>query len=1079
MPGLTSILNVANQGVLAEQVNIHVTGQNISNVNTPGYSRQSVTLSPNFPTPSSVGPIGNGVNATEITRAYDSFITQTLFAKTSVMSGLQARQSGMQLVEGALNEVDINGINGLLGRFWTGWDGLANNAEGIPERTVLLNNARLLTQGINDRYNSLIQLSKNVDLNIDTTIKNINQLSDQIADINVRILAMESSNHQANDLRDQRDELVKQLSQLTDIHYFETKQGTYTVLIGQGSPLVEGSRSLHLTLNGGIVNWAGPAGQLKELTTQDIGNGKLGGWMDIKARISPRDTSTLVGSQANTTGGHAIAASTSWTAIDGTTVSTTTPFVINFSGTAQNGTPVTGTYTYDPVAASHSSWTWTNSSGSGSGSSATGTVGDFITAVKAAFGGTVDMYPNSDGRLVLKDTAPGNFPISFQIESISGGVTGLNLGKFDGSYPPNYLNQLNNWASELIKAVNGQHSQGVGLVPLTETTASNTVIATTQPISYRASGLPFSSSVQTGSFNLWLYDKNGNVIDLNPATPGVNDPLKIDITKGVTTLSDIQNAINTANVGLTASIAGGRLTISINGTNGVAGFAFGQDTSGALMALGMNSFFTGYDAGTIGINQTLINDPRLVAAARVDGMGTGQAISGKSVSDPNRPLVTNLASGEVRLWVYDQNGQPVDMNSNTPGIDPVRIPVDPNSTSIDGIVNAINNISGLKAGINNGKLTITSTNSAWKGITLEDTSGALSYVGIGAVGAPPLTAVPQMTALQGVADPTQSLNSAASGLPLYGSIRDGSFVVNHYDANKNLVGTTVITVAATDTLNTLVTKLNATGFLSASIDATDPVNQHLIISPTNSGESFALGSDTSGALTALGLGQISQSVSGSYAVSSTANPLNQLPMGVTPGGKFNVYLYDANGNQIGGVNQITVSKYDSLSSVAKKINLINPGLVATIDNGNLNIKTDGGVATFVLAEDSTTPSGLLSAIDISTPHGGAFSPADNQNALAMGDVNRAGLVGLNGATINSAYQSFVGAVGIDSQGINSDYAFSQSVVNGLQASRDAVSAVSLDEEMGNLIKFQQAYTAAAKLIKVADDLFQTLLASKQ
>ncbi|MGQ9744867.1 MAG: flagellar hook-associated protein FlgK [Dissulfurimicrobium sp.] len=1075
MPGLTSILNVATQGILTEQINLHITGQNISNINTPGYSRQSVSLSPNFPTPSSVGPIGNGVSATEIRRAYDSFITQTLLGKTSVMSGLQARQSGMQLVEGAFNEVDANGINGLLGQFWTSWDGLSNNAEGIPERTTLLNNACLLTQRINDRYNSLMQISKNVDLNIDTTVKNINQLSDQIADINVRILAMESSNHQANDLRDQRDELVKQLSRLADVHYFETKQGTYTVLIGQGSPLVEGKKSLHLTISGNDVNWVGSDGQIKTLTTQDIRNGTLGGWMDIKSRISPRDTSTLIGSQANTTGGHAITASTSWSNIDGVTISATMPFTINFSGTAQNGTPVTGAYTYDPVTNS-SSWTWTNSGGSGAGSSATGTIGDFISAVKAAFGGTIDMYPDSDGRLVLKDTAPGNFPISFQIESISGGVTGLNLGKFDGSYPPNYLTQLNNWASELIKSVNRQHSQGVGLIPLTETIASNTVIDITQPISYRASGLPFSSDVQTGSFDLWLYDKNGNVIDLHSATAGVNDPLKINITKGVTTLLDIANAINNANVGLTASTAGGRLTISVNGSNGVAGFAFGQDTSGALMALGMNSFFTGYDAGTIGVNQTLINDPRLVAAAKVEGRGTNQAISGNAVTDPNRPLVTGFASGEIRIWVYDQNGQPIDMNATTAGIDPVRIPVDPNTTSIDGILNAINNVSGLNASINNSKLTITSTNSAWKGITFEDTSGALSYLGIDSMSAPPLTAAPQMIALHGVADPNQALNSSASGLSLYGSIHDGSFVVYRYDASKNLIDRQSVNFLATDDLNTLVSKLNNTGFLSASIDATDPSNQHLVIAPANAGESFALDADTSGVLNALGLGQISQAVNGAYAVSNTASPLNQLSMGVAAAGKFNVYLYDANGNQSGVT--FTVSKYDSLSSIAKKIDL-NPGLVATVDNGNLNIRTEDGVVRFVLAEDPTTPSGLLGAIGISTPHGGSFSPADNQNALAMGDVNRTSVAGLNGATINSAYQSFVGTIGIDSQGINLDYAFSQSVVNGLQASRDAVSAVSLDEEMANLIKFQQAYTAAAKLIKVADDLFQTLLATKQ
>ncbi len=112
---------------------------------------------------------------------------------------------------------------------------------------------------------------------------------------------------------------------------------------------------------------------------------------------------------------------------------------------------------------------------------------------------------------MVKDTNPGNFPISFKIQGITGGVTGLNLGSFDGRYPPNYLDQLNNWASELIKTVNSQHSQGVGLIPLTETTADNAVVDTAQPISYKSSGLKFSDSVQTGSFNIWLYDANGNL----------------------------------------------------------------------------------------------------------------------------------------------------------------------------------------------------------------------------------------------------------------------------------------------------------------------------------------------------------------------------------------------------------------------------------------------------------------------------------------------------------------------------------------------------------------------------------------
>ncbi|MDA8162127.1 MAG: flagellar hook-associated protein FlgK [Desulfobacteraceae bacterium] len=1052
MPGLTSLLNVADVALLAQQLNLQTTGNNIANVSTDGYSRQTVSLSPNFPTPSSVGPIGNGVMATDITRAYDSFVNMSLFNETSVNSGLQAQDSGMQLVQGVLNEVDTNGLNGLLNNFWTGWSNLANNAEGSSERTSLLQQASLLASGINDRYNALTKLSNNVDLNINSAVNNINQLADQIADINVRILSMESGGHKANDLRDQRDELIKQLSQLANIHYFETQQGTYTVLIGSGSPLVEGTKSQHLSYASGGINWLGPSGQVVPLTNEDISGGTLGGWMDIKSRISPPDTTTLTSSQANTTAGRIITGATKWNAIDG--VNVTGNFTITFSGTTQSGLPVSGTYT--------------DSSGTGAG-----TVNDFMNSVKAAFaaqGSTIDMYVDTNGRLVVKDTNPGNFPISFKIQGITGGVTGLNLGSFDGRYPPNYLDQLNNWASELIKTVNSQHSQGVGLIPLTETTADNAVVDTAQPISYKSSGLKFSDSVQTGSFNIWLYDANGNPIDLNPATPGVNDPLKISVTQGVTTLADIQNAINSANVGLTASMPGGKLVISANGQNGAAGFAFGADTSGALTALGLNSFFTGSDAGTIGVNQNLLNDPRLVAAAQAVNPGSNQAVSGVSVTDQNRPLVTNFSSGTIKLWVYDANGQLVDMNSSTPGIDPVSIPIDPSTNSISDIVNAINNVSGLSASIDSGQLKITSTNSAWKGFTLEDSSGVLSYLGLDSAG--PVGTATGLVARQGVTDPTASLNSAASGLPLYGSIQDGSFIVRLYDSSKNLVNTQAVNLSATDSLNTLVTKLNAVPGVSASIDSLG----HLIIQPSTFGDSIALDSDTSGALGALGLDQISTSATGAYAVpQGVSSPISSLSSGVNANGKFNIYLYDANGNSI-GTNSITVTKYDSLSDIAKKIDA-NPGLTASINNGKLTITAQGGTSAFALGEDPLTPSGLLAALDISTPKGGVISPADNKNALAINGLSSASLAGLNGASLNGAYQSLVGTVGIDAQGIVSDYAFSQTAVNTLQARRDSVSAVSLDEEMANLVKFQQAYTAAAKLINVANDLFASLLQS--
>ena len=606
--GITSILNIGKTALLTHQLNLQNTGHNVANVNTEGYSRQHVALSPNYPVPSTIGPIGNGVHATHIYRDYDRFITTTLFDKTSTMNGLETRQSGMKLIEGVLNEVDENGLNELLNQFWNGWDDVANNAEGIPERTTLLQRATLLAQGLRERYNSLLKLSQDVDLNIQSSVDDINKLADHIAELNVQILSAEVGNKQANDLRDQRDELVKQLSSLTNIHYFETRNGTYTILIGPNNPLVEADRSWHLEVRSGVVNWIGSSNQAVELTTEEITTGELGGWMDIKERVMPKDPTVLIGSISNTTSGKAIkgatrwddtlvppqavplSASTRWDEIDGVSVSGN--FDIRFSGTDQDGNPVNGTFTYSQGPPEQNA-----------------TVADFLAYIENTFRGTgtiqtVRASINSEGRIVIEDLEPGNVPISFQIDEISGGINGLNLGKFDGSYPLNYLEQLNKIGKELIKTINRQHSQGVGLIPLQETSGVYKALNTDEAIGLRSSGLEFSDEVQNGHFEIWLYDADGNIIDYDPTTPEVNDPVKINVLYNQTSLEDLRNAIDAVD-GLSARILNGRLVVQADGNQNVAGFAFGKDTSGALLATGLNSFFTGIDAATIDINDAL------------------------------------------------------------------------------------------------------------------------------------------------------------------------------------------------------------------------------------------------------------------------------------------------------------------------------------------------------------------------------------------------------------------------------------------------------------------------------------------
>ncbi len=927
MSGLTNLLNIAKVGLLAQQTSLQTVGHNISNVNTPGYSKQNVTLAAKDPTPTFIGPLGNGVDATEVTRSYDRFITSTLFAKTSELSGLETKLSGLKTVESLFNEVEDNGLNGLLEDFWQGWDDLANNAEGTPERTTLLQRATMLSQAIKDKYQNLMALSKDIDLNIQASVDDINNISRQIAELNVQIVSAEAGHHSANDLRDQRDELLRRLSELANVRYFETERGSYTIMIGQGSPLVEDDKSWQLNVQDNKVLWFGSNGQQFELTTADIASGELGGWLDIKTKLKPRDVTELTNSVVNTSGNEAIHLDTLFSEIDG--VNVTGQFSIAFSGTDQTGAGISGTY---------------NSNNDVDGDGVTGTIRDFATFIENSFGNTVRVSTTADGRIRLEDTDPGTYPISFQIDSISGNITGLELGRFDNNYPLSYTEKLNQIAKQLIKEVNRQHAQGVGLMPLRETTATNMVLNPGEPLQSKASGLEFSEDVTDGEVELWLYDTNGQVIDQNTSTSKINEPVILTIDAN-TTLNDLASQIDNIN-GLNARILNGTLIIGVDENMGVSGFAFGQDSSNVLMALGINSFFTGVGANDISVNSDLINDSRLVAAAKVEEPGT-LSVTSKPVTESKRVIGLGISEGNFSIQ-FDGPG-------------------------------------GL----------ITRTINVFK-------------------------TAPQIDSLDDILAKIQDLDEVERAW-----MEDG-----------------------------LVHIKTATGYEITNISdsSTQPTNFF--------------------AYTGLVLNGPSGQIDGTLQVDRSFDPITSYDTGVVDGVMtLQLFLSD------GSTSTVSINvdaDNDTLEDIRDQIDG-NNDLRAFIEKGRLCISAAGTANRFAIVDDT---SGLAAYLGLSTPDGGRLFPANNENALEMKSLSFKPVADLDDASINDAYHSLVGTVGIDTRTVRLDHDFMRGAVNDLKARREDVSGVSIDEELSDLLKFQHAYTAAAKLIKVADELFVSLLQSK-
>ncbi|MDH3393087.1 MAG: flagellar basal body protein, partial [Desulfobulbaceae bacterium] len=144
MSGISSVLNIAKEALLTHQVSVQVASHNIANVDTPGYTRQTLTLSPNLATLSNVGQIGNGVHGETIARRYDQFMTQRIMDQTSTQSNLEAQQSTMRMVETIFNEAPGMALNDMMSQFWNSIQELADNPEITAVRQQVVQQAEMI-----------------------------------------------------------------------------------------------------------------------------------------------------------------------------------------------------------------------------------------------------------------------------------------------------------------------------------------------------------------------------------------------------------------------------------------------------------------------------------------------------------------------------------------------------------------------------------------------------------------------------------------------------------------------------------------------------------------------------------------------------------------------------------------------------------------------------------------------------------------------------------------------------------------------------------------------------------------------
>ncbi len=284
----SSLLNIGATGLRVADINLQVTGNNIANANTPGYSRQEAVQTENIPMYAGVGYLGQGANVTTVKRIYDQFLTaqvQSGQAATSAADQLNSLVSGLSKYMSDSN----SGLSSALTSFFNSADSLASNPSSTTARQVFLNAAASLQQRFNSISGQMNALSGQVNTQVQTQISSVNSTAQQIASLNDQITKAEASTGQpANDLRDQRDQLVQTLNQSIKASVVQTGDGQYNIYVGNGQALVQGNQSYQLTPVPSqydptqlSVGYKSPAGTVT-IDDSQLGGGALGGLMDFR-----------------------------------------------------------------------------------------------------------------------------------------------------------------------------------------------------------------------------------------------------------------------------------------------------------------------------------------------------------------------------------------------------------------------------------------------------------------------------------------------------------------------------------------------------------------------------------------------------------------------------------------------------------------------------------------------------------------------------------------------------------------------------------------------------------------------------
>ncbi len=292
MADIGKVLFTAREALLSNLTAINVTGSNIANVNTSGYSRLRPIFESVGTRDASSGKEQIGVRIADIERIYDKFLEAQMVSQQSSLARYTAQEDTLSRVEAVLNENAGGGINDALSDYLNAWGNLSVDPLSKSKRDMVVSTGENLAGLFNQRVQGLTDIQTNADNNISDTVSILNGYLKDVADYNELIVSAESSGSNASAVRDKRGTLLNEISKLIDINYLEKADGSiYIYLPASGRALVEGFNSweLQVQTNPANNNWYDITfkNNPSQAINDEINGGKLAGLLEMRDSVIP------------------------------------------------------------------------------------------------------------------------------------------------------------------------------------------------------------------------------------------------------------------------------------------------------------------------------------------------------------------------------------------------------------------------------------------------------------------------------------------------------------------------------------------------------------------------------------------------------------------------------------------------------------------------------------------------------------------------------------------------------------------------------------------------------------------------